>query len=165
VPELTRPNANEPRRVSSSQYATAVESDLGVSGCRLLQLPTFRDERGSLTPIEGDRDIPFEIARVFYLYDVPGGERRSGHGHRRLAQVLIAASGSFDVVVDDGRERRVVSLNRSYRGLYVPSLVWSEIENFSSGAVCLVLASDPYDEGDYIRVYEDFVEIAKQARA
>jgi hypothetical protein len=132
-------------------------SDLAVRGCRILDLPVIADPRGNLTYIEGGEEIPFEIARVYYLYDVPGGASRAGHAHRELQQVIIAASGSFDVIVDDGVCRERVTLNRSHLGLYVPRLVWREIENFSSGAVTLVLASEPYDEDDYFRDYDEFV--------
>jgi hypothetical protein len=123
---------------------------------RLLDLPVVPDHRGNLTFIEGSRHIPFDIKRVFYLYDVPGGQSRAGHALKDVEQLLIAASGSFDVVLDYGDERSVVTLNRSYVGLYLPSLVWRELENFSSGAVCLVLASDYYDEEAYYRDYEQF---------
>jgi hypothetical protein len=123
---------------------------------RLLDLPVVPDYRGNLTFIEGSRHIPFDIKRVFYLYDVPGGQSRAGHALKDVEQLLIAASGSFDVVLDYGDERSVVTLNRSYVGLYLPSLVWRELENFSSGAVCLVLASDYYDEEAYYRDYEQF---------
>jgi hypothetical protein len=122
----------------------------------LIDLPIVPDHRGNLTFIEGSRHIPFEIARVFYLYDVPGGESRAGHALKDVEQLLIAASGSFDVVLDYGEERTTVALNRSYVGLYLPSLVWRELENFSSGAVCLVLASARYDEGSYYRDYDEF---------
>jgi hypothetical protein len=131
---------------------------LGVATCRLLDFPVVHDERGNLTFIEGGDHVPFEIKRVYYLYDVPGGATRAGHGHKELEQVLIAASGSFDVLVDDGVRRDLVTLNRSYFGLYIPNRVWREIVNFSSGAVCLVLASDHYDEADYFRSYDEFVE-------
>ena len=124
--------------------------------CRLLDFPKIYDKRGSLTFIEGTVHVPFEIKRVYYLYDVPGGEWRAGHAHRGLQQVLIAMSGSFDVTLDDGIDRRKFSLNRSYLGLYVPALVWREIDNFSSGAVCMALASAPYDELDYVRSYGDY---------
>jgi dTDP-4-dehydrorhamnose 3,5-epimerase-like enzyme len=129
---------------------------LSVRGCRLIDLPVVADPRGNLTFIEQNAHVPFDIARIFYLYDVPGGARRAGHAHRRLEQLIIAVAGSFDVVVDDGKDRERVTLNRSYYGLYLPSLVWREIENFSSGAVALVLASRPYDESDYFREYKEF---------
>jgi dTDP-4-dehydrorhamnose 3,5-epimerase-like enzyme len=132
--------------------------DLGRLGCRLIDLPVIRDPRGNLTPIEGGRDIPFEIRRVFYMYDVPGGTTRAGHAHRALEQVMVAVSGSFDVRLDDGTSRNRVTLNRSYEGLYIPQLVWRELENFSTGAVCLVLASLPFDEQDYFRDYDEFIE-------
>lgn len=122
----------------------------------MIDFPKIADPRGNLTFIEGGRHIPFEIRRIFYLYDVPGGESRAGHANRLLEQVIIAASGSFDVVLDDGTERARFSLNRSYYGLYVPGMLWREIENFSSGSVCVVLASDFYDEQDYYRDYEEF---------
>lgn len=123
---------------------------------RLIELPVVPDHRGNLSFLEGGRHVPFEIARVFYLYDVPAGESRAGHALRDVEQLLIAVSGSFDVVLDYGGERAVITLNRPYLGLYLPSLVWRELENFSSGAVCLVLASAPYDEAAYYRDYEEF---------
>jgi hypothetical protein len=122
-----------------------------------IDLPVVEDRRGNLTFIEGAQHIPFEIRRVYWLYDVPGGESRAGHAHRALEQVLIAVSGSFDVSVSDGVTREVFSLNRSYVGLYIPPFTWREITNFSSGAVCLALASLPFDEADYYREYEEFV--------
>jgi dTDP-4-dehydrorhamnose 3,5-epimerase-like enzyme len=136
----------------------------GASLHRLIKLPVVHDRRGNLTFVEGDRHAPFEIRRVYYLYDVPGGATRAGHAHRGLQQLLIAVSGSFDVVLDDGRTREVVTLNRSYIGLYIPQLVWREIENFSSGSVCLVLASEHYDEDDYIHDYDEFVEMSAASR-
>ncbi len=129
-----------------------------LADCRLLELRVIRDSRGNLTPIESRRDIPFEIQRVFYMYDVPGGAARAGHAHRALEQVIIAVSGSFDVVIDDGTSRAITTLNRSYYGLYIPNLVWREIENLSSGAVCLVLASLPFEEQDYFRDYAAFIQ-------
>ena len=137
-----------------------MDSVAGASLHRLIKLPVVHDRRGNLTFIEGDRHAPFDIQRVYYLYDVPGGATRAGHAHRRLQQLLIAVSGSFDVVLDDGRNREVVTLNRSYIGLYIPQLVWREIENFSSGSVCLVLASEHYDEADYIHDYDEFVAMS-----
>ena len=126
--------------------------------CRLIELPRVADRRGNLTFIEENRHIPFGIRRVYYLYDVPGGEARGGHAHKQLQQFIIAASGSFDVIVDDGSDRERYSLNRPYYGLYVPSMVWREIDNFSSGSVCLVLASECFDEQDYIRDYDAFLK-------
>ncbi|MGC9977154.1 MAG: FdtA/QdtA family cupin domain-containing protein [Syntrophales bacterium] len=116
------------------------------------------DPRGNLTFIENEKHIPFQIKRVYYLYDVPGGESRAGHAHKNLHQLLIAASGSFDVIVYDGKDNKRFHLNRSYYGLYVPPLIWREIDNFSSGSVCLTLASTPYDENDYLRDYDSFIK-------
>ena len=133
-----------------------------VAECRLVDLPKVADARGSLTFVEGERHVPFEIRRVFYLYDVPGGESRAGHANINLEQLIVAATGSFDVVVDDGCERKTFFLNRSYYGLYLPPMIWREVENFSSGSVCLVLASDYYDAADYHRDYEEFRRVARQ---
>jgi len=124
---------------------------------RLIDLPVIRDLRGSLTYIEGFHHIPFEIKRVYYLYDVPGGASRGGHAHKQLEQLLIAISGSFDVILDDGQTRQIFPLNRSYLGLHIPRMVWRELDNFSSGSVCLVLASDVYEEDDYYRNYDEFI--------
>lgn len=128
--------------------------------CKLIDFPRVSDPRGNLTFIEGTRHVPFEIARVYYLYDVPGGASRAGHAHKALHQVLVAMSGSFDVIVDDGQNRGTHHLNRSYYGLYIPPMVWREIDNFSSGSVCLALASAAYDEADYYRDYQDFLKAA-----
>jgi len=127
-----------------------------VGDCRLIDLPRITDPRGNLTFVEGTRHIPFEIRRVFYLYDVPGGESRAGHANREAEQFIIAASGSFDIIVDDGTQRSKFFLNRSYHGLYVPAMIWRELENFSSGSVCLVLTSTFYEAADYHRDYEVF---------
>jgi len=129
---------------------------MGLEAARIIEFRRIANPAGNLTPIEGSTDVPFDIARVYYLYDVPGGEVRGGHAHRHIQQVIIAASGSFDVVLDDGIKRARFMLNRSYYGLYVPTMVWRELENFSSGSVCLVLASDHYLEEDYIRDIHDF---------
>jgi hypothetical protein len=129
---------------------------LPLESCCLIDLPRITDPRGNLSFIEAHRHVPFAIKRVYYLYDVPGGESRGGHAHKNLEQFIIAASGSFDVVVRDGHECKEFFLNRSYYGLYVPKMVWREIENFSSGSVCLVLASDYYEESDYYRDFEEF---------
>ena len=137
----------------------AVESRLHQ--CRVTDLIRIEDPRGNLTFVEGGRHVPFDIARVYYLYDVPGGACRGGHAHKELHQLLIAMSGSFDVHLDDGHDRKVVQLNRSYRGLYICPMVWRELDNFSSGAVCLVLASHRYSEDDYYRDYNEFVSAAR----
>lgn len=128
----------------------------------LIDLPKVHDNRGNLTFIENSRHIPFDIKRVYYLYDVPGGETRGGHAHKKLRQYIIAASGSFDVVLDDGKTRTKFSLNRSYYGLYIPTMTWRELENFSSGSVCLVLASEYYDPTDYYYTYEDFMKAVNE---
>ena len=123
----------------------------------LIELPVVSDPRGNLTFIEAGEHIPFAIERVYYLYDVPGGSERGGHAHRNLHQFVVALSGSFDVILDDGQSRQRIHLNRSYRGLHIPPMVWRELENFSSGSVCLVLASDRYDEADYLRDHDAFL--------
>jgi hypothetical protein len=123
---------------------------------RFIDFPIRPDNRGNLTFVESGRHLPFELKRVFYLYDVPSGVARAGHALDGIDQVLVALSGSFDVVLDDGTERETVTLNRPARGLFIPSLVWRELENFSSGAVCLVFASDFYSEDSYYRTYEQF---------
>jgi dTDP-4-dehydrorhamnose 3,5-epimerase-like enzyme len=125
---------------------------------KILKLRKISDPKGNLTFIESGRHVPFEIKRVFYLYDVPGGATRAGHALKTCQQFLIAISGSFDVILDDGKKRKRYRLDRSYYGLYIPPLVWREIENFSSGSVCLVLASDEYDEENYYRRYADYIK-------
>jgi dTDP-4-dehydrorhamnose 3,5-epimerase-like enzyme len=134
---------------------------MSLENVKIVELPKISDPRGNLTFVEGKNHIPFEIKRVYYLYDVPGGESRGGHAHKQLQQLIIAASGSFDVVLDDGFQKKRFFLNRSYFGLYVPRLVWRELENFSSGSVCLVLASELYGEDDYYRDYSEFLEVVK----
>jgi hypothetical protein len=131
---------------------------MDVQRCVIIDLPKITDPRGNLTFIEGGAHIPFDIQRVYYLYDVPGGAERGGHAHKGLHQLIIAMSGSFDVVLDDGVNKRRFHLNRSYYGLYVCPMIWRELDNFSSGSVCLVLASNRYDEDDYYRSYDDYVE-------
>jgi hypothetical protein len=121
-----------------------------------MDLPKIPDARGNLTFIESGRHLPFEFKRVYYLYDVPGGSERGGHAHRTLHQFLIAMSGSFDVILDAGHGRQRFHLNRSYYGLYIAPMVWREIENFSSGSVCLALVSDFFSEADYIRDYDEY---------
>jgi len=125
--------------------------------CHMVDLPKINDPRGNLTFIEGGRHVPFDIRRVYYLYDVPGGAERGGHAHKELHQLIVAMSGSFDVILDDGTEKRRIHLNRSYNGLYVCPMIWRELDNFSSGSVCMVLASNYYDEADYFRDYQEFL--------
>jgi len=129
-----------------------------LNDCRIIELPKITDPRGNLTFIEGSRHIPFDINRVYYLYDVPGGAERGGHAHRELNQLIVAMSGSFDIILDDGLEKRRFHLNRSYYGLYVCPMIWRELDNFSSGSVCMVLASNLYDEADYYRDYDQFMQ-------
>lgn len=126
--------------------------------CKILQLPQIADRRGNLTFVESDNHIPFDIKRVYYLYDVPAGAERGGHAHKNLQQLLIAISGSFDIVLDNGIQKKRLHLNRPFIGLYVPKMIWREMDNFSSGSVCLVLASERYDESDYYRSYTDFLD-------
>jgi hypothetical protein len=135
---------------------------MSVNDCRIIHLPKIQDPRGNLTFIEGGNHVPFDIARVYYLYDVPGGSERGGHAHKGLHQVIIAMSGSFDVVLDDGESKKRVHLSRSYYGLYVCPMIWREIDNFSSGSVCMVLASNKYDEDDYYRDYSEFLRARVQ---
>jgi hypothetical protein len=135
-----------------------------LSDCRVVKLPKISDPRGNLTFIEGNNHIPFEIKRVYYTYDVPGGSDRGAHAHKNLQQLIIAMSGSFDVVLDDGFDKKRFHLNRSYFGLYVCPMMWRELDNFSSGSVCLVLASELFDPDDYYRDYDEFLKDAKAGR-
>lgn len=129
-----------------------------IEHCKIIDLPKIHDPRGNLTFIEGGQHIPFDIKRVYYLYDVPGGAERGGHAHKELHQLIIAMSGSFDVVLDDGRQKQRFHLNRSYFGLYVCPMMWRELDNFSSGSVSMVLASNQYDEDDYYRDYNEYLK-------
>lgn len=131
-------------------------TQFSIDQCRIVELPKISDPRGNLTFIEGGRHVPFDFQRMYYLYDVPGGAERGGHAHKALHQLIIAMSGSFDVLLDDGRHKKQFHLNRSYYGLYVCPLIWRELNNFSSGSVCVVLASNTYDEADYYRDYREF---------
>ncbi|MEH2382465.1 MAG: FdtA/QdtA family cupin domain-containing protein [Nostoc sp.] len=137
------------------------ENQTNIQQYRLIDLPKITDPRGNLTFIEANRHIPFEIKRVFYLYDVPIGEERAGHAHRELQQFLVAISGSFDVKINDGYQEKKYHMNCSHSGLYFGSMIWCKIENLSPGAVCMVLASDFYDESDYYRNYKDFIKAIK----
>jgi hypothetical protein len=132
-----------------------------LESCQVVSLPQITDTRGNLTFIEGARHVPFSIRRVYYLYDVPGGAERGGHAHKEMQQLIIAMSGSFDVILDDGSGKKRFHLNRSYYGLYVCPMIWRELDNFSSGSVCLVLASNLYDEDDYYRNYDTYIEALK----
>lgn len=136
-----------------------VNSVVQPQSWELLKLPLIPDHRGNLTFLEGKRHVPFDIQRVYYLYDVPSGSERAGHAHRQLQQLIIAASGSFSIHLDDGVNQETIFLNRSHIGLLMGPLVWRVIDNFSSGAVCLVLASMIYEERDYIRSYSDFQKV------
>jgi dTDP-4-dehydrorhamnose 3,5-epimerase-like enzyme len=127
-----------------------------MNDLKMINLPQFLDRRGNLSFIEEENHIPFKIKRTYWIYDVPGGEARGGHAYRENEEFIVALSGSFDVVLDDGKERNVYSLNRSYYGLYVPKGYWREITNFSTNSLALVLASKQYDESDYIRDYQQF---------
>lgn len=134
-----------------------------VYDCSIIELDKHHsDRKGNITVVENDRDVPFEVRRTYYLYDVPGGESRGAHAHRELSQLIIAASGSFSVTLDDGNVKRTFILNRPYQGLYVVPGIWRTLEDFSSGAVCLVLASHPYDAGDYIRDYDEFIKYKRK---
>lgn len=128
-----------------------------LSDCRLMELRRINARQGNITPVEQWRDVPFSIARVYYLYDLPGGESRGGHAHLELQQLLVCVMGALDVVIDDGSERRTIRLDRAYQGLLICPMIWRELQNFSSGAICLVLASEVYRESDYIRDYADFL--------
>ena len=130
---------------------------MGIENCKIIDLPKVSDTRGNLSFIEGGEHIPFDIKRVYYLYDVPGGSDRGSHAHKNLHQFIVAMSGSFDVLLDDGKRKKRYHLNRSYQGLYVCPMMWRYLDNFSSGAVCMVLASSRYDEADYIRDYSEFL--------
>ncbi len=132
-----------------------------LKNCRIIDLPKITDPRGNLTFVENQTHIPFDIKRVYYTYDVPGGAERGGHAHKELSQLIVAMSGSFDVILDDGRERKSFHLNRSYFGLYVCPMIWREINNFSSGSVCMVLASELYSEADYYRQYDEFLQVVR----
>lgn len=131
---------------------------MSISKCKIINFPKITDPRGNLTFIEGSRHISFDIKRVYYLYDVPGGAERGGHAHKELQQLIIAMSGSFDVVLDDGFGKWRYHLNRSYYGLYICPMMWREIDNFSSGSVCMVLASTFFEEADYYRNYDEFTK-------
>lgn len=132
-------------------------TESSIYDCFIVELNKIHNRSGNITPIEGNLNVPFDIKRVYYLYDVPGGAERGGHGHKALHQLIVAASGCFDVLLDDGKNKKIVELNRPYYGLYIVPGIWRELINFSSGAISLVLASHLYDENDYIRNFDDFL--------
>ena len=129
-----------------------------IHSCCVLELSKIHNRSGNITIVQNGSDLPFDVRRIYYLYDVPGGEERGGHAHKELSQLIVAASGSFDVVLDDGTTKKTITLNRPYQGLYVVPGIWRELVNFSSGSSCLVLASHKYDESDYIRDYNEFLK-------
>jgi hypothetical protein len=132
-----------------------------IYDCSIIELNRIHNRSGNITVIENQINIPFDVRRIYYLYDVPGGAERGGHAHKDLQQLIIAAGGCFDVVLDDGRNKKVVELNRPYFGLYVVPGIWRELINFSSGATCLVVASRKYEKEDYIRDYNEFLDFKK----
>jgi hypothetical protein len=148
---------------SASLERVGLSDSLVRKGCHVVEFPRVTDPRGNLTYIESGEHTDFDIRRVYYLYDVPGGSERGGHAHRNLVQVLVAMSGSFDVVLDDAVVRQRIHLNRPYYGLIIPKMVWRELDNFSSGSVCMVLASEHFDESDYYRDWEGFRAAARHA--
>lgn len=139
-----------------------MSKNVTIDDCRIIDLRKIQDPRGNLTPIEGGSDVPFEIKRVFYQYDVPGGESRGAHAHIKDQQFLIAVSGAFEVLVDDGVNKHVYTLNRPYYGLLVPAGIWSAEQEFSSGSVCLVLTDNSFDAADYIRDYDEYIKWKKR---
>jgi hypothetical protein len=134
------------------------EKQSSLNDCLKIELPKINNRAGNITPIEGLNGIPFEIKRVFYLYDIPGGENRGAHAHKKCHQLLIAASGSFDVMLDDGINKKIINLNRPFYGLHIFPGIWAAEQNFSSGAICLVLTSEKYDPNDYIREYNEYIK-------
>mgnify|MGYP006126605799 FL=1 len=132
---------------------------ISVSDCPVIELPKIENRSGNLTSIQNSIEIPFDIKRIFYLYDIPGGKDRGAHAHIECHQFLIAGSGSFDVLLDDGKSKKLVTLNQPYKGLHIPPGIWASEVNFSSGSICLVLASHRYDEEDYIRNYKDYLKL------
>ena len=133
-----------------------------VFDCTVVTLPKIKNRSGNITPVHNYSEVPFQVQRIFYLYDVPGGESRGTHSHKKCQQFLIAASGSFEVLINDGNIQRLIQLNRPYLGLHIPPGIWASEINFSSGAICLVLASEKYDASDYIRDYDEFLSYANK---
>ena len=143
---------------------TNLHKSSNINQCQVIELDKHHHENGNLSVVESGVQIPFDIKRVYYLYDVPGGEERGGHSHKQLKQFILAISGSFDVIIDDGVNQRTVTLNRPYKGLLIVPGIWRVINNFSSGAVCFVMASEHYDEADYVRDYDEFLELTSIKR-
>ncbi|MCL2792139.1 MAG: FdtA/QdtA family cupin domain-containing protein [Spirochaetaceae bacterium] len=133
-------------------------ANTSVNDCKIIELPVNHRDKGNITVIENQKIIPFDVRRIYYLYDVPAGEARGGHAHKELKQLIVAAQGSFDVILSDGKNTRTITLNRPFIGLTIVPGIWRELDNFSSGSVCLVLASTEYNENDYIREYEEFLK-------
>lgn len=129
-----------------------------INDCSMIELPKITNQKGNLSVVHNSIDIPFDIKRIYYLYDIPGGSTRGGHAHKELQQFIVSVSGSFDVVLDDGLDRKTIRLNRPYHGLFIPQMIWREIVNFSTGGICLALVSLPYNEDEYIRDYDLFVK-------
>ena len=144
-----------------SEIKNHISMKILVSDCSVIELPKIENRSGNLTSIQNSIEIPFDIKRIFYLYDIPGGKDRGAHAHIECHQFLIAGSGSFDVLLDDGKSKKLVTLNQPYKGLHIPPGIWASEINFSSGSICLVLASHKYDEKDYIRNYNDFLNYKK----
>lgn len=138
-----------------------MKSRLTVYDCSILQLPIIENEAGNITSVAGHENLPFQIERLFYLYDIPGGKDRGAHAHKECHQFIIAASGAFEVVLDDGVNKRTITLNRPYIGLHIPPGIWAAEQGFSSGSICLVLASHKFDESDYIRDYKEYLDYKK----
>ncbi|SMO49911.1 WxcM-like, C-terminal [Saccharicrinis carchari] len=132
-----------------------------IHNCNVVELSKIHNPAGNITIVQNNKDLPFDVKRVYYLYDVPGGSERGGHAHKGLYQLIVAASGSFDVIIDDGKQKKIIQLNRPNFGLMVIPGIWREIVNFSSGAICFVLASEKYSEDDYIRSYDEFLNYKK----
>lgn len=135
-----------------------------LNDIRLIELPKFTDPRGNLSVIEELKDVPFKIERTYWIYDVPGGEHRGGHAYKENQEFIVALSGSFDVVLDDGNEKKTFSLNRSYNGLFVPKGMWREMFNFSTNSLAMILSSTPYDASDYIRNYDEFLSLKQDEK-
>ena len=144
-----------------SEIKNHISMKILVSDCSVIELPKIENRSGNLTSIQNSIEIPFDIKRIFYLYDIPGGKDRGAHAHIECHQFLIAGSGSFDVLLDDGKSNKLVTLNQPYKGLHIPPGIWASEINFSSGSICLVLASHKYDEKDYIREYGEFLKYKK----